>query len=224
MFVDKAHVAQIFEGKAVALVGSAPSVLKNKAGFIDSHDVVVRVNNYKIVMPSTGKRTDVHYSFYGHSIKKKKEDLISDGVYLCMCKCPNSKPITSTWHELHRKQSGIDFTYIYRHRASFWFTETYVPTDEEFRHHFNILNKHMPTTGFSALLDILSYNPKSVYMTGYDFFTSGVHNVDEVWSKTNMNDPIRHMPHLESKWVSENKDKYPLILDDHIKTVIRRSY
>lgn len=221
-FCDKETVRKAIEGKTIALVGSAPSVLKNKAGFIDSHDVVVRVNNYKIVQPFTGKRTDIHYSFYGRSIKKSRAELIADGVYLCMCKCPNSKPIKSNWHEMHGKQAGIDFRYIYTYRSGFWFTDTYVPTDEEFMAQFHLLNKHVPTSGFSALLDILSYNPKSVYMTGYDFFTSGVHNVDERWNKVNTLDPIGHVPHKEKMWLLQNKDKYPIILDDALKQVVRR--
>ncbi len=59
---DKEYVRSIFEGKSVAIVGSGPGVLDNKEGFIDSHDVVVRISNYKIFL-ETGVRTDVHYSF-----------------------------------------------------------------------------------------------------------------------------------------------------------------
>jgi hypothetical protein len=126
-------------------VGSAPSCLDNKTGFIDDHDVVVRVNNYKTYQ-QTGYRTDVHYSFYGRSIKKTSKQLLKDGVYLSMCKCPNTQFIECGWHRENRKMNGVDFGYIYEHRRGFWFTDTYIPENEDFLKTFELLNKHVPTT------------------------------------------------------------------------------
>ena len=222
-FCNKDYVRQVFEGKSVAIVGSAPSVLDNKPGFIDSHDVVVRVSNYKIFL-ETGIRTDVHYSFYGSSITKSKQELIDDGVYLCMCKCPNSKQINSSWHDLHGKTKGVDFRYIYEARKNWWFCPTYIPTDEEFLHQFEILKNHVPTKGFSAILDVLSYNPKSVYLTGFDFFTSGIHNVDEGWRKNNPKDPIGHVPHEEKRLLINNHMNYPITFDATLKRLIANKY
>lgn len=222
-FCSKEYVRGVFEGKTVALVGSGPGVLDNKAGFIDSHDVVVRVSNYKI-FEETGIRTDVHYSFYGVSINKSQQELIDDGVYLCMCKCPNSKPIQSAWHEIHGKIKGIDFRYIYDYRKNWWFCPTYVPTDDEFLEQFKLLGNHVPTTGFSAILDILSYNPKSLYLTGFDFFTSGVHNVDETWKKNNPQDPIGHIPKEEKRWLINNHHKFPITFDASLKRLIANKY
>ena len=85
------------QGRRVALVGSGPGVLDNRPGFIDSHDVVVRVNNYKL-SPAAGARTDVFYSFFGSSIRKSVEELKRDGVDLCVCKCPNAQFMQSAWH------------------------------------------------------------------------------------------------------------------------------
>lgn len=222
-FCDKEYARGIFEGKTVAIVGSGPSVLDNKANFIDSHDVVVRISNYKI-FEETGLRTDVHYSFYGNSITKSKQELIDDGVYLCMCKCPNSQPIHSPWHERNGKQKGVDFRYIYNQRANWWFCPTYVPTDDEFLAQFKLLKNHVPTTGFSAILDVLSYNPKSVYLTGFDFFSSGIHNVDEGWRKNNPQDPIGHVPHEEKRWLINNYKNYPITLDATLKRLIANKY
>ena len=222
-FCDKAFVKQVFEGKTVAIVGSGPGVLDNKPGFIDEHDVVVRISNYKI-FEETGIRTDVHYSFYGSSINKSIDDLKADGVYLCMCKCPNSKPINSQWHEINGKTKGIDFRYIYQMREPWWFCPTYVPTDAEFLAQFELLKKHVPTTGFSAILDVLSYNPKSVYLTGFDFFSSGIHNVDERWRKNNPQDPIGHVPHEEKRWLINNYKNYPITFDATLKRLIANKY
>ena len=72
-------------------------------GFIDSHDIVVRINNYK-TGAAQGYDCDCFYSFFGTSIKKQPEDLLKAGVKLLMCKCPNSKPLESAWHEKNKKE------------------------------------------------------------------------------------------------------------------------
>lgn len=206
-FVTFAEVAERFHGKSVAIVGSGPSVLANAPGFIDSHDVVVRVNNHKCG-PAAGARTDVHYSFYGTSIRKDARELQREGVALCMCKLPNSKPIDSEWHERNRKPEGVDYRYIYRLRESWWFCDTFVPDDARFLAKFDLLGKHQPTTGFAAILDALECEPASVYLTGFDFFSSGVHNVNERWVARNPDDPIRHRPDLEREWVARNAGRF----------------
>ena len=211
-FCSRENVAAVLAGKRIALVGSGPGCLDNAPGFVDGHDVVVRVNNHKCGRPQ-GRRTDVHYSFYGASIRKTAAELRQEGVKLCMAKCPDSKPIQSEWHERHGKQAGIDFRAIYQRRQDWWFCDTYVPTDEEFLAHFNLLGGHVPTTGFSALLDILSYGPASVYLTGFDFFASRIHNVNERWRAGDPTDPIGHVPAAEAEWLKTNKDRYPITLD-----------
>lgn len=220
-FCDKEFVREFIQGKRVAVVGSGPGVMENDPGFIDSHDVVVRVNNYKLFEP-TGFRTDVFYSFFGSSIKKTVKALKRDGVHLCMCKCPNAKFMESKWHRLNNKTNGTDFRYIYEIRRDWWFCKTYVPTVDEFIEHFDLLGKHIPTTGFSAILDILKHEPGSLYITGFDFFQSGFHNVNEPWKQINQDDPICHVPHNELKWLRNNMKKYPIALDPHLTTLIKR--
>lgn len=188
-------------------------MLDNRPGFIDSHDIVVRVNNYKL-SESAGHRTDVFYSFFGTSVRKTAEDLKRDGVTLCMCKCPNSQPIQSRWHELHKRMLGVDFRYIYRDRARWWFCDTYVPDDTEFLQTFNLLGRHIPTTGFAAIHKVLSLRPRKVYLTGFDFFASGIHNVDERWRPGRPDDPIKHEPERELAWLARHRERYPLSFFD----------
>jgi hypothetical protein len=211
-FVDRSVMVDAIEGKSIALVGSGPGVLNNPQGLIDSHDVVVRVNNYRL-FPATGYRVDIFYSYFGGAIKKTAGELQRDGVKLCIAKCPNEKFMKSLWHERHGKTNGTDFRMIYNARANWWFCQTYVPTLEEFMAHFELLGRRVPTTGFAALLDILACNPKHVYMTGFDFFTSKIHNVNERWRKMNPDDPIGHDPERERKWLAENFDRYPITMD-----------
>lgn len=221
-FCDKDAVRRALEGKTVALVGSGPGSLKNEPGLVDSHNVVVRVNNYKL-FAATGRRTDIFYSFFGSSVKKTAEELKQDGVKLCMCKCPDTKFIESEWHRKHGKANGVDFRYIYERRKDWWFCDTYVPSLDEFMTHFSMLGGHVPTTGFSALLDVLSYNPRRVYVTGFDFFTSKVHNVNEPWSRMNKADPIGHVPNGEMEWFAANVNNLPIVMDTTLKFLIRKA-
>lgn len=212
--VGKDYVKNILSGKTVAVVCSGPSCLENTQQFIDSHDVVVRVNNYKMrgfnksgsfydFSSKVGKRTDVHYSFYGNSIRKSAKELREDGVKLCMCKCPDSKPISCKWHEDNNKQNGIDFRWIYKNREDFFPCPVFIPDDKMFLDSFNLLGNHIPTTGFAAIIDILSFNPKSLYFTGIDGFASGRHNVNEIWRPGNPSDPIKHVPGDEVKYLKQ---------------------
>lgn len=211
-FVTKSEVRSRLEGKTIAVVGSGPGSLDNAAGYVDAHDVVVRVNNYRIENGS-GQRCDVFYSFFGNSIRKSAQELTRDGVTLCMCKCPDAHAIDSEWHREHDKMLGVDFRWIYQRRSTWWFCDTYVPSLEDFLATFNLLGRHVPTTGFAAILAVLSFNPRSVYLTGFDFFRSGLHNVNEPWNEKNQDDPIRHEPECELAWLAENAASFPLSCD-----------
>lgn len=218
-FVTRAEVARIFEGKTVAVVGSGPGVLTNKPGLVDSHQVVVRVNNYKL-SKAAGYRADVFYSFFGSSIRKSSEELKRDGVTLCMCKCPNAHAIESEWHRRNDKMIGVDYRPHYRRRVDWWFCDTYVPTVEEFLVPFNLLGRHQPTTGFAAIFDVLSFKPAALYLTGFDFFRSGVHNVNERWRVKNLDDPMRHEPERERAWLLENMHKHNITTDAALARVL----
>ena len=209
------QVAEIFNGKTVAIVGSAPTVLENDGNYIDSHDIVVRVNNYKLKPEKTGKRTDVHYSFYGNSIKKTSDELKKDGVYLCMCKVPDANTIESEWHKKNGKQFGVDFRWIYARRAQWWFCDTYAPTKPHFMKYFTLCGNRMPTTGFQCILEILSFNISKAYITGFDFFESKIHNVNEVWRPGRLDDPIGHNPKTEKEYILHLNDDR-VIYDKHI--------
>lgn len=220
-FCDKETVRRAIEGKFVALVGSGPGLLKNLPGFIDSHECIIRVNNYVLTGPVTGKRTDVHYSFYGRSIRKKVSELQRDGVKLCICKCPDAQFMESEWHRKKGKMAGVDYHYIYEQRKDWWFCPTYVPTVDEFVAHFNLLGGHVPTTGFSALLDILSHKPANIYLTGFDFFQSRIHNLCERWNPVNPDDPIGHVPDAERAWFAANVENLPVTMDEVMMAAVK---
>lgn len=202
-FLTRSETAARFEGKRVAIVGSGPGVLDNPPGLIDGHDIVVRVNNYKL-SKAAGLRTHVFYSFFGNSIRKPVEDLKRDGVTLCMCKCPDGQPIDSEWHRKTGRMEGVDFRWIYAKRKDWWFCDTYIPSARDFLAKFDLLGRHVPTTGFAAILDILSFAPAEIYLTGFDFFASRIHNVNERWNPGDPADPIGHAPQRELAWLTDS--------------------
>lgn len=214
-------VAEVFAGKRVAIVGSGPGSKGNPPGFVDSHDVIVRVNNYACEPNSgTGMRTDVHYSFYGTSITKTAHELQRDGVRMCMNKCPNGQFIESEWHRKRGKLNGVDFRYIYQARESFWFCDTWVPDVDHFMRGFNLLGGKVPTTGFTAILDVLACSPRHVFLTGFDFFQSGVHNLNERWKPGNPSDPIGHTPEGERAWLLQNFERLPVTMDEMLSQAL----
>jgi hypothetical protein len=219
-FVSFEDVWRFFDGKTVAVVGSAPSILDAEQGFIDSHDIVVRINNYKCG-PAQGFRTDVFYSFFGGSIRKTAEALKRDGVKLMMNKCPDAKPLQCEWHEKNNKQNGIDFRYIFAFRKAWWFGDVFVPTPQSFLEKFELLDRHIPTTGFSAILDVIACPIKSAHIAGFDFFASGLHNVDEHWKPGDPSDPIGHRPDLEAQWLNWNAERFPITFDAKLEELLR---
>lgn len=218
-FCDREAVRKMFHGKQVALVGSGPGVLDNERGFIDGHDVVARVNNYKTGR-AQGYRCDVHFSFYGTSIRKTADELKSDGVRLCVCKCPDAQFMDSEWHRRRNRPNGVNFSYIYRNRVGFWFCDTYAPTLKQFLEWFRLIDGHVPTTGFAALLEILAHEPASLYLTGFDFFASGVHNVNERWRPGDPSDPIGHAPEKERRLLAEMMGAHQIALDPMLRQII----
>lgn len=219
-FLKRPECRPWFEGRRVAVVGSGPGVLDNEPGLIDGHDTVVRVNNYKLVPPATGARTDVFYSFFGVSIKKPREELIRDGVTLCMSKVPNGHAIESEWHRRNDKMIGVDYRPHFVRRKDWWFCDTYIPEVADFLVGFELLGRRQPTTGFAAILDVLSFAPASVYLTGFDFFTSATHNVDEPWRQKNTDDPIGHAPDRERQWLRDNVGHLPIICDRRLAAAL----
>ena len=137
IFCSRDEVRRMLAGKKVAIVGSGFGVMGNELGFIDSHEVVVRVNNFKL-FEVTGWRCDIFYSFFGISIKKSFEEFLVVGVKFCMAKCSDVRFIEFEWHVKYGKEVGIDFRHIYWCWVDWWFCPVYVPTVVEFMEFFDL--------------------------------------------------------------------------------------
>lgn len=218
-FVPFSEVAALLRGRRVAVVGSGPGSLDNEPGAVDAYDVVVRVNNFKCG-PAQGERVSIHYSFFGTSVRADAADLLRRGCRICVCKLPNSQPIDSEWHRVRGKLVGIDYRYIYTKRAAWWPCDVFVPDDARFLAKFELLGRHQPTTGFAAILDVLECEPREAYLTGFDGFTSGIHNVDEPWRPGDATDPIGHRPDLELQWLRDNRTSQPITFDKRLSALL----
>ena len=225
---------EAFKGKRVVLVGSAPSGRLNKGHIIDQYDCIVRVNNYKVkgidkygrhydYTAQLGNRTDYHFSFYGGSIRKTPAELKADGIKAHLCKCPNAQCHVTEWARKNNQTQGGDFRPLYRRRKGFWIKPVYIPQRDHYLELFNTLNKRVPSTGFYAIWELLLCNPRELYITGFDFMQSKIHNVNEAWLKGRQDDPIRHdwqaEPKLLKKWINEK----PFIkCDETLLKAVRR--
>jgi len=221
-------VVKRFNGRRVVIIGSAPSGKDyNTCDNIESYDDIVRVNNYKTkgvskrgipydYSKSLGVRTDYHYSFYGGSIRKTQDDLYRDGIKAHLCKCPNDECHVTDWHIKVNQRQGGDFRPIYRRREKFWFKPVYIPEKGHYMQLFNLLKKHVPSTGFACIWEMIQCKPKELYITGFDFMKTPVHNVDEPWLKGRADDPIGHDWNAEAELFKKWAFKYDFIKMDPV--------
>lgn len=210
MFIIKdREIKKIIEGKKVVILGSAPSVLKNDGEYINSFDLIVRINNYKMFgfEKYVGNRTDIFYSYFGRNIKKENSELLNDGVKLIMSKYPNND---FTGHTSGQVIQGISDTckWVYDLRQDWWKFPVWIPKLRYFRENYNRIDR-IPTTGMSAVLDILRFSPCLLYITGFDFMRSKIHNVDEAW-----NDGDGNHDHMAESKLMATLDNNPVISFD----------
>jgi len=200
------QIKDYIKDKSVIILGSAPSVVENTDLFINSFQIIVRLNNYKIFNDST--RTDIYYSYFGRNIKKTKNDLIKDKIKYIMCKYP-----VSNWG---KRIDGLqdDWSWVYEYRKGYFVIPYYIPTDKDFKSNFDLLDR-VPTTGVSAILDILRFKPKYMHVTGFDFFQSGKHNINEKWDNSG-NHNLEGERKLIKKLHTENK----INVDNNIKRIL----
>jgi hypothetical protein len=146
-----------FQNKSVALIGNATSLFeKSYGGFIDSHDVVVRINKAAMLLNSFdaefshGKRTDVWFFWSVHEYDYHFDKIDQ-----------NIKKIHSGFQ--FRKSSRIDAVdFIY-------------PTEMYQNLKLVAGSKRNPTTGFIAIDYITRCNPKMLSVFGFDWKKTPTH-------------------------------------------------
>lgn len=176
-YVRDEKLNELVKGKTIAMVGPAPNLQgKGMGEFIDSHDLVFRVGDSPVgFMGQTGKegdygsRSDVLvHSFNDHDRPQLQKDLswLRSMQYLIQSMARSRDPENSPdakWV----KMVGVPFYNI---------PEFHMKTIEGWGYLFDHLGS-LPNTGFIAILMLLNYDIKYMYITGYTFYNMGK------WSK-----------------------------------------
>jgi hypothetical protein len=172
------NIKKFFKGKRVAIIAPSPSVRENPNGDeIDGYDIVVRVNkNWKYssdLNKYVGTRTDIVYNCInpdpecGGSIDF--EYVKNNLKYVAV-----SVPIIN--NQYHRDRLFHNNTVVNQYRNfvqnNSGRVKYYIVNSNLYNMYDNML-KSRPNTGFMAILDILSYDIKELYIKGFTFFKDG---------------------------------------------------
>ena len=155
------------ENKNVVIVGPAKSIMQSKQGeFINSFDCIVRLNKSLPIQRKyeeyVGSRTDILYNSlnvtdYPGENNLNKDFLKSNYLKFVCCSYPLIKPFDN---------DIIRFVNHCKYELPFRYVNHSL---------FNSMVQNMktrPFTGLCAIIDLLQYNIKSLYITGLDFYHS----------------------------------------------------
>jgi hypothetical protein len=161
-----------FDNKRIILVGPSPHLMGKKLGnFIDSFDVVIRVNELGVIEEMTqdyGSRTDVAFlTLTDNSLPiymKMKDEVIQNHLKLVVCpgdeynydptsNSPETKNVKEYFNYL---DLDVDFYHIK------------VPTFDERCKIFGCF----PSTGSLTIFELLNHNYKELYICGFSFYTT----------------------------------------------------
>ncbi len=195
--------------KTIAVVGPARSIQDSKNGdLIDSCDVVVRLNYAKIKnSKDSGTRTDVIY--YDGSL----HDYSNLKIKFLIC----SYPKVEWFFESRCKQNVRYYNNFYNHQV------VDCALYSELKKSLSNDNKVRPNTGLIAMVDLLSYDIKSLFITGIDFYRTaylnthpdyGNHSLDQVKNVFKSGDNgDYHDTEAQFEYFKNN-----LIIDDRVLT------
>lgn len=154
----------LIAGKTICLIANSQRVGTSTMGKeIDSYDLVVRFNSYKIDAPATGSKTDIHATIHMHDFnwdKKVETRLIFSGSH-------------HQWRNSVRRRLVPGAQRYVGDRTLRWPLRDIGQVGED-------QWKSIPTSGFNMLwlLDFLDVNPK-IDLIGFDFYDSGAYRLQE---------------------------------------------
>lgn len=216
--VPRLYVDRMIRGKRVVVIGSAPSALRNRGEDIDGYDTIIRVNNYDLGRDSNslGTRTDIYYSFFGSSIKHTAEQLRKEKVQVLVSKIPYADYTRHYAYGRDERHGVLNFKKYYdnwRWRG----LPIYIPRTTDLIDECALIGRMM-SSGVSAIKFALSCEPKSLYVTGFDFFASGIHDHHARWR----NGAGGHATHKEREYVKSlyKKSGGVLVPDETLKKIL----
>lgn len=164
--------------KRIVLVGPSSTLLDNKDGnLIDSYDIVIRIKKAFPIDPKLylyiGKRTDVlatHLKVKQNNFVKKSDlsKILNNIKWIYMPFAINIDPFNkfyknfrSVYNKFYKNYNGKKITNVH-----------ITPYSNEYMLHSNNM-KTTPTTGAATMLDLLNYDFKELYITGFTFRKNG---------------------------------------------------
>lgn len=212
------------DGKRVVIVGPAPSVVgSNQGTIIDSYDIVVRLNK-ALPIPhglknDIGTRTDVLYNCMNPSPEcggEIKTDILTEnGVKFLVAPYP---PTTG-----YRFGADIEnYLKLNGQKVPFCHFDQKLFAD--------LLKEiKLPNTGISAIIDLLSFNIKELYITGFTFFKGGYmkeyrgYNEQQVlqrMAKYNLHDQDKQLAYMKTILPNEPRVK----MDNALNALMQQQY
>jgi hypothetical protein len=155
-FIDLLNFKNFIKDKNIILVANSSDLLKNKNGsLIDSYDIVIRFNSFKIDEEYTGKKTTIHASVYLQDINLDQFVPIRFIVSISLKKWIN-------------KIQSLD-----KFKQSFLL---------KYNHHNELKDQKTtgapPTTGFVMLTLLLKLGGfKKLDLIGFNFYDSGISSI-----------------------------------------------
>ncbi|MQY16235.1 hypothetical protein SRB5_64330 [Streptomyces sp. RB5] len=170
-------------GKSICLVANSQRVAKSGAGAeIDSYDLVVRFNSFKLDAPNTGTKTDIHATIHLHNFNwahKVTTRLVFSGTYHGWKQSLRRRLVPGAQQYVNDGQLRWPVRDIGKLGEADW--------------------PPIPTSGFNMLwlLDFLNVSPK-LDLFGFDFYETGAYRLPEA-----MKLPVTavHGYQLEKEWV-----------------------
>jgi hypothetical protein len=186
-FIDLFFFRAFIKNKSIALIANSSDLLSKKNGdLIDSYDIVVRFNSYKIDKEHTGEKTTIHASIYLQDENLDKyvpiRFIVSNRLDRWAKKLKNNNNV---------KQGSL---LKYNHHTVL-------------ENHFK--EKHPPTTGFTTLILLLKLGGyEKIDMFGFNFYDDGQNSIFR--TENGMKIPISdvHNYNFEKQIIMDNSHKF----------------
>jgi hypothetical protein len=182
-FIDLFYFKRFISDKKIVLVANSSKLIGARNGsYIDSHDIVVRFNSFKINPIDTGSKTSIHASIYLNDINLDKYVPIRFILSL------NKDKWLSTIKNIDNKNQGL-FLKCNHHRDIF----------------LNKKHDTIVTTGFSFILLLMRIGGfKELTLFGFDFYENGVESIYRTEDGMNLGVSKVHNYNEEKIFVTNN--------------------
>ena len=171
------ELKDLVEGKRIAVVGPAHYLTgKSQGSFIDDYDIIVRINQFTVkkdLYTDYGSRTDIMFHNCGKigtiGLKEQVEQNPGELDKLKMVVCPiikadHSETNFHLWPDDHISACAYNFQTINTEIPFYWIgVRNYLQV-------YRVIGCQ-PYTGVMAIITLMHYPIKELYITGFDFYT-----------------------------------------------------